>query len=554
MTNKAIAKTFQELADIMELHGENPFKIRSYQNAYITLRKLDQPLADMTVEELDGIKGVGTAIAGKIRELLETGHMATLEQYKEKTPEGVQEMLHIAGFGPKKVLTVWKDLGVETVGELLYAVNENRLIELKGFGKKTQDDLKQKLEYYQRSKNSFHYATLEAAANSLLEKLQANLPDTKISLCGDIRRCANTLTQIEVLIGAELEPAAVLTAGGLQAAPSAEKGIAALTEDEYPVLIHQCAPEDFGSKLFLLSGASVFIDAFVQAYPGVDFKHLHDESQVFEKAGIPFVAPELRDSGAVVAKARQGALPELITEKDIKGVVHAHSTYSDGLHSLRDMAVYARSQGFGYLAMTDHSKSAFYANGLQPERVLAQMDEIDALNAELAPFKIFKGIESDILNDGSLDYEDDILAKFDFIIASIHSNLRMDEAKATQRLITAVENPYTTILGHPTGRLLLSRQGYPIDHQKVIDACAANGVAIEINANPYRLDLDWTWIGYALEKGVWISVNPDAHSREGMHDIHFGVLSARKGGLTAAQCLNALDSEGFGRFCAKKRN
>jgi len=209
------------------------------------------------------------------------------------------------------------------------------------------------------------------------------------------------------------------------------------------------------------------------------------------------------------------------------------------------MATYTQSQGFEYLGMSDHSKSAFYANGLQVERVYAQMEEIDQLNAELAPFKVFKSIESDILNDGSLDYEEEVLRSFDFVIASVHSNLRMNEEKATQRLITAIENPYTRILGHPTGRLLLSREGYPIDHKKVIDACAANGVAIELNANPYRLDIDWTWIPYALEKGVLISINPDAHSKEGIHDIHFGVLSARKGGLTAAECLNAKSREEF---------
>jgi len=232
-------------------------------------------------------------------------------------------------------------------------------------------------------------------------------------------------------------------------------------------------------------------------------------------------------------------IPTLIEETDIKGVVHTHSTYSDGLNTLKEMAEYTKAQGFEYLVMSDHSKSAFYANGLQPERVLMQMEEIDALNQQLAPFRIFKGIESDILNDGSLDYPEDILSKFEVIIASVHSNLRMDEAKATQRIIKAVENPHTRILGHPTGRLLLSRQGYPLDHQKVIDACAANGVVIELNASPYRLDLDWSWIPYALEKGVMISINPDAHSKQGIHDIHFGVLSARKGALSAEYCLNA---------------
>lgn len=234
-------------------------------------------------------------------------------------------------------------------------------------------------------------------------------------------------------------------------------------------------------------------------------------------------------------------MPILIEETDIKGVIHSHTTYSDGLHTLREMAEYSKSLGFEYIVITDHSKSAFYANGLKPERVLAQMEEIDALNAELAPFKIYKGIESDILGDGSLDYEEDILKQFDVIIASVHSNLKMDKEKATTRLINAIKNPYTTILGHPTGRLLLSREGYPIDHMAIIDACAEHQVAIELNANPYRLDLDYEWIPYAMEKGVKISINPDAHSKEGIHDIRYGVLAARKGGLTKEMCFNAAD-------------
>lgn len=551
MTNKAIAQAFQELGDIMELHGENPFKIRSYQNAYITLRKLDRPLTEMSDEEIAAIKGVGSAIAGKIRELLDSGRMSTLEKYRDMTPEGVQEMLHISGFGPKKVLAVWKDLGAETVGELLYAVNENRLIELKGFGQKTQEDLKGKLEYYQRSKGSFHYATLEKPAIALVDKLRSAFPGVPVELCGEMRRCAITPSRIEILIGSETETARLLDVANLQAREAQGEGVHASTEEEYPVTFYSCDLQEFGSKLFRYTGAGDFLDAFVQSYPGLDFRGLPEEKAVFERAGMPFIAPELRESGQVLEWARQGRLPALITEADIKGVVHAHSTYSDGLHSLRDMALHARVLGYGYLVITDHSKSAFYANGLQPERVMQQWAEIDELNAELAPFRIFKSIESDILNDGSLDYDADILARFDCIIASVHSNLRMDEDKATQRLITAIENPYTTILGHPTGRLLLSRKGYPIDHRRVIDACAANRVAIEINANPYRLDLDWQWIPYALEKGVKLCVNPDAHSKDGIRDIHYGVCAARKGGLSAAECLNTLDAAGFAAYCSK---
>ncbi len=553
MTNKEIAKAFQQLGEIMELHGENPFKIRSYQNAYITLRKLDQPLEGMSEEEIAEIKGVGKAIAAKIRELLDTGKMATLEKYKAMTPAGVQEMLNIAGFGPKKILSVWKDLGVESVGELLYAVNENRLIELKGFGKKTQDDLRQKLEYYQRSKDKFHYAALEKEAEKLLSQLQRLLPDAKVSLTGAMRRRNNLVDAIEILITDTHDLEKLFDEQVLVKKESKDVVIFAETSEGYPVKLYTCKNHEFGSKLFRYTAAPAFLDGFVAQFPDLDFKGLADEEAVFAKVNLPYIEPELRESAEILRQAARGTLPELLKESDLRGVIHAHSTYSDGLHTLREMAEYARQQGFEYLGITDHSKSAFYANGLPPERVLQQWAEIDELNKELSPFCIFKGIESDILNDGSLDYEEEILQQFDFIIASVHSNLRMDEIKATQRLIHAIENPYTTILGHPTGRLLLSREGYPIDHKKVIDACAANGVAIELNANPYRLDLDWTWIPYALEKGVKIAINPDAHSREGIHDIHYGVLSARKGGLTAGMCLNTLTVAAFADFCKKRQ-
>ena len=540
MTNKEIAKSFQLLGNIMELHGENPFKIRSYHSAYRNLRSLEKPLSEMEEAEIAGIKGVGKAIAGKIKELLDTGLMQTLEKYKDKTPEGIQEMLNIKGFGPKKIMAVWQGLGVESVGELLYAVNENRLVELKGFGKKTQDELKKKLEYYQKSKDKYHYAALEGTAITLVEKLKERMPDVSMSLCGAIRRKDTILGQIEILLATDRENALQLFDGELLTKTREENNcIKGRNAEEQPVTLYLCDPAAFGSKLFRYTGHSDFLQAFINTFPGQDFKDLSEEQQIFDQAQIQFIPPELREQEWGLQLAIDDNIPQLVTDQDIKGVLHLHTTYSDGAHTLKDMATYAKELGYEYLGLTDHSKSAFYANGLQPERVLQQMEEVDELNKELSPFKIFKGIESDILNDGSLDYETDILSRFDFIIASVHSNLRMDEEKATQRLITAVENPYTTILGHPTGRLLLSRQGYPIDHEKVIDACAANGVAIELNANPWRLDLDWTWIPYALEKGVFISINPDAHSKEGIHDIHFGVCAARKGGLEAQQCLNS---------------
>lgn len=548
MTNKEIARQFQLLGNIMQLHGENAFKIRSYQNAYLTLRKLDRPLSEMEAAEISSIKGIGKAITGKIQELLDSGEMATLERYKDQTPEGVQDMLNIKGFGPKKIAVIWKELGVESIGELLYAVNENRLIELKGFGEKTQEDLRKKLEYYQKSKHLYHFATVLEEAESVRKGLPERLEGT-LEFTGALRRKANTLSTIEFITTAQEKAiTAVLETMDMEQVEVGEGTVEALTANSFPVRFHLVEGAQFGSKQFRFTASEEFLQTFIQRFKGIDFRNLKSEEEVFAKVNLPFIPPELREQEWALDLAAADQLPDLITEDQIKGVLHAHSTYSDGLNSLKDMAEYARDQGYEYLGITDHSQSAFYANGLKEDRVLKQFAEIDHLNKELAPFKIFKGIESDILNDGRLDYPDELLAQFDFIIASVHSNLRMDEAKATQRILTAVENPYTTMLGHPTGRLLLSREGYPLDHQKIIDACAANGVSIELNANPFRLDLDWSWIPYALEKGVKIAINPDAHSQAGVHHIQYGVASARKGGLTKEMCVNCLSVREFETF------
>lgn len=541
MTNKEIASAFQLLGNLMELHGENSFKIRSYQNAYRTIRRLPEPLSEMETEDIAAVKGIGKAILGKINELLEGGTMATLERYKAQTPEGVQDMLQIKGFGPKKIKVIWDALGVESIGELLYAVNENRLIELKGFGAKTQEDLRQKLEYYQKSRDQFHYATLLAEAEQLMAMLRQKIPGIKIATTGALRRAANTSNAVELLIGTDV-PIEEQLAGLFEEWESvAEHIYRGKSERGFPVHLFLTGRDKWGTAQFKWSSAEDFLQALdLDAVSAVA-----TEAEVFSGLDLPYIAAELRENTWALDLARAGNLPDLLEAKDIKGVVHSHSTYSDGLHSLEEMAAYTRAQGYEYLVITDHSKSAFYANGLSAERVLQQFAEVDQLNQQWTDFTILKGIESDILSDGSLDYEPDLLAQFDVVIASVHSNLRMDEAKANQRLLKAIENPYTHILGHPTGRLLLSRKGYPLDHQLIIDACAAHGVAIELNANPYRLDLDWSWIPYALEKEVLISINPDAHSTLGVHDIRYGVASARKGGLSAAYCLNARSLEAF---------
>ncbi len=553
LTNKQIAYAFDELANLMELHEEDAFRIRSYQNAYLALRKLDRPLAEMSDAEIKGIKGVGDAISKKIRELISTGKMPTLEKYRAQTPPGVVEMLEVNGFGPKKVRTVWLDMGIESVGELWYACNENRLIEYKGFGLKTQEDLKQKLEYYFKSRDKLHLSTAEREADFVTIWLTGHLPGAHVAAVGELRRRNSVIDQLELLVGFsdDLSPAFDGTTLTLEKQEGDDYLVR--LESQTLIVLHRCLPAEFGSKLFRYTGSPAFVEAFAKAAAGVDFKNLATEAAVFEKANLPYVAPEIRENAQVVALAQQGNLPQLIEDHDIKGVLHVHTTWSDGLHSLRDMCEHARTLGYQYIGITDHSQAAFYANGLKPDRVLAQMAEIDQLNVELAPFRIFKGIESDILNDGSLDYDQAVLAKFDFVIASVHTNLKMVLEKATERVLRAIQNPHTTILGHPTGRLLLSREGYPLDWEAIFEACVRHKVAIEVNANPYRLDLDWTLIAEALRRGIKISINPDAHSQDGIHDLRYGVMTARKGGLTAADCLNALGVGAFEEWLLGRR-
>jgi DNA polymerase (family 10) len=369
-------------------------------------------------------------------------------------------------------------------------------------------------------------------------------PNAPIAFVGAFRRKLPVIERVEILLG--LNPLEINELEGLKTIQKKEQQYVftpeTLDNAIESAILYTCEPNDFGSKQFLYTGTRPFLDAFVQQTQGISFKNLPTETAVFEKANIPYLDPVLREHADFIFKKQR---PQLITVSDLQGVIHTHTTYSDGLNTVSEMAHYAKTKGFKYIGITDHSKAAFYANGLKEDRLYQQWAEIDALNKTFADFKILKGIESDILNDGSLDYAEDILKQFDFIIASIHTNLKMDIDKATTRLIKAIENPYTTILGHPTGRLLLSREGYPIDYQKVIDACAANRVAIELNAHPYRLDLDWTKIPMAMDKGVLIGIHPDAHSCAGIDHVQYGIFAAQKGGLEPKNCLNCLNINDF---------
>ncbi len=557
MENKTIARTLRLLSQLMELHNENPFKVKSLASTAYTVDKLPFSLAKKSLAELEKISAIGKSTAAKIWELIETRTISDLEDLYQKTPPGVIEIMGIKGLGPKKVLTIWKDLEIEDIGELLYACNENRLLEAKGFGAKTQEEIKKAIEFKMASNGRYLYAQVEEYAEYLIKKLKEDLSIEQISFTGDYRRRCEIIDGLDILVGSLFSPeleSSIREVSTLEIIDVKEQSIESENIQGIKVYFNFCDPAEFPLQLALQTGTEEHTDELKKRLGKAPFNFVSEE-EVYRKAGIPFIEPELREGRNEFVLADAGALPPLVEWKDLKGSLHNHSTWSDGVNTLEQMAVFCRDElKLEYLGISDHSKSAFYAKGLYEERVLAQHEEIDALNAKLNGFKIFKGIESDILFDGSLDYSPEILASFDFVVASIHSVFKMNEEKATSRLITAIENPYTTILGHPSGRLLLSRSGYPVDFKKVIDACAANGVVIEINSNPLRLDMDWRWHQYALEKGVMLSINPDAHSNNGFHDMHFGVLAARKGGVSAKNCLNALNLEEISKYFQQRKN
>lgn len=550
----------------MELHEENPFKIRSYQSAIYTIDQGGASLEGLSKEQLQEIKGIGKSMAEVIISLVETGTAPALDELLSKTPEGLLEVLQIKGLGPKKIKVLWKELNITSSHELMEACQSGQVAKLKGFGEKTQQSIITAMEYQEANRGKWLYADLEPVVQALQQDLEQKFGVGKVIVTGDYARKIEILEQIDLIVETPdgkadfslINSIPTLTQQLKISSPFKWRG--EVNDVGLRVNIHFALPSEFVRDTLLRTGSKNHLLAPVLDYPSLAVffrsKTFDSELQAYQEAGLAYIAPELREGQFEIALAKEGKLPVLLEMEDLRGSLHNHSTYSDGKHTLREMATYCQSLGYEYLGIADHSRSAFYAGGLDMERVAEQQREIDMLNRELAPFRIFSGIESDILVDGSLDYPDDVLASFDFVVASIHSALSMTRQKATSRLIKAIENPYTTILGHPTGRLLLRRDGYPIDHQAIIDACAASDVVIEINANPWRLDLDWRWIRYAIEKGVRLSINPDAHEKEAYADMRYGVMVARKGGLTRDMTLNALSADALAIYfeARKKKN
>lgn len=540
MTNKEIAVQFSLLAKLMDIHGENSFKAKSFTNAAFAIGKLPFEIEEAGIEALEGQYGIGKGVINGVLEMMDAGELSDLQEIKSRTPDGILELIGIRGIGPKKIGQLWKELEIDSPGALLYACNENRLLGLKGFGAKTQSSIQEKLEFYFSNKGSLLWSQAHDIMPSILGMLQSLFEEAKFKVLGDYYWQNETVSSFDVVINTSVE--------------NLLKEDWTFQEQKTNCYTY-CYKESLNFKFICVAADNFekeqFLNSFSEEVKGrfhlENLGNFTTEEKAFEELGLNAIAPYLRNNPNVFEQSNKRQ-PSIIQQEDIKGVIHNHTRWSDGMNTIEEMASACIAKGYEYFVLSDHSKTSFYAGGLTEERIIEQHIEIDKINQKLKPFRIFKSIECDILGDGSLDYSDKVLDSFDIVICSVHQNLNMTEEKAMSRLMNAIENPYTSILGHPTGRLLITRKGYPIDHKKIIDACALHDVVIEINANPRRLDMDWRWIGYAMEKGVLLSINPDAHRIEGIDDIRYGVSIAQKGMLSPAMNLSSFSLNEFEEF------
>jgi DNA polymerase (family 10) len=556
MDKREIARIFEGIGLLLELKGESPFKSKAYYNAARTIETSVEDVTELVASgRIRELKGIGPALAEKLAELVGTGRLAYYEELKQTIPPGLIEMTTIPGLGPKKITAVWNQLGITTVGELEYACVENRLVGLPGFGRKTQDKIQQGILQLKRRRGFHLYANVIGEAERIAEALQQSRGVRQVALVGALRRRMEVVRSIEVLAGAD-RPQAVLD--GLQQVPGVSEPAAhenlITGKSAVGVPISVTVSQHITAHALLAStGSEAHLNALaaragqrtipwnlandqdVPPSPRAD-----SEEALYAAVGLPFIEPELREGLDEIEAAEAGRLKPLVQAGQIQGIFHNHTTDSDGSDGLDEMVAAAKALGYRYIGISDHSQSAFYANGLKEDRIREQHAAIDALRTRMAGITIFKGVEADILPDGSMDYPDEVLTRFDFVIGSVHSRFNLPEEEQTQRVVRALANPHVTMLGHPTGRLLLSREGYRIDMKRVIDAAREYGKVVEINANPHRLDLDWRLCSYAKAQGVKVSINPDAHATEGLEDVPFGVNVARKGGLEPSDVVNTL--------------
>jgi DNA polymerase (family 10) len=576
MTNKEISRALRQTSDLIELTGGNPYRANAFGRAARTIRGLDESVAELAeAGTLTTVSGIGEGLAEQITDLLATGSFDLRDELLSVVPTGLLQVLKVKGLGTKKVRALWEELGVTSLDELDEAAKSGRVKALSGFGKKTQDNIIENVALLRAYATQSRYDDALRSAREIHAALTGTaVPDggafERVVFTGELRRKLETVSSIDLVVSTTASPdeVAEILRGADDTAPFDPDAVSTEMEadetgSEAPVVrtplssgltlhLHVCTPDTFGTTLWQTTGSAAHCEAFVDVHgkPG----NFAEEDDLFTSVGAEVIPPELRENDGEWAAATSGELPDLITVGDLKGTLHNHSTYSDGSHSLRQMADKAQSMGLSYFGICDHSQSLQVASGMKPDDVARQQSEIRELNESFGnDFRIFSGVESDILADGSLDYEDDVLASFDFIVASVHSGFNMTKEEATERVLTAVRNPYTSILGHPTGRLLLVREGYQIDHDQVIEACAKHNVAIELNANPYRLDLDWRYIHRAIDAGVLISINPDAHAMAELENVRWGIEVARKGWLSAENCLNARSLEEFAGWLAARQ-
>jgi DNA polymerase (family 10) len=577
MNNKELAATLKQIAVYQELAGENPFKSRAFERAARIVEQNPESFATLVAEDrMSGIQGIGKGIGDVLRELVTGGKSTVLEELKAGFPAGLEELLTLGGVGPKRVRLLWQKLGVSSLGELEYACRENRLLGLEGFGEKSQAKILKAIAFKKQFQEMHLYSEAEKIASQLIEQLSSSGLFSGIHLAGSLRRGKRILKDADILLIPlpEADPGQVrsILTGLADSAPEVEGVLGAgetkvsIRRGGLQVDFRMVKPESepaalqhfTGSKEHntILRGRAKTMGLKMNEYGvfrGEESLPLEDERDVYGSLELPGIAPELREGEEEVEAAAGGQLPRLVEAKQIRGMIHVHSSYSDGLVSIEDMARACRKLGYDYLCLSDHSRSAFYANGLSVDRLREQKAEAAVVNEKLAPFRIFCGIESDILGDGGLDYPDDVLAELDFVIGSVHSNLGMNSEAATERLLRAVDNPYLTILGHPSGALLLSRAGYEYDEEELFAALKRKDVVLEHNCNPHRLDPDWPALKRAARRGIRIALCPDAHSREDLTYMRYGVLMARKAWLGAEQLLNCMGPEEIdGFFRARK--
>ena len=554
MENDELVDSLELLVKLWDVHCVNEFKAKNLSFAIRGLDKFPGLINQLTTDQLVLIPGVGKVIVQLIYQLAQTGTCQELAEIVEKTPPGILDLLKIKGLGAKKVRAIWQELNVSNFQDLNIACQNGQIEKLKGFGSAIQSSIQSQIIYIQENRKKLRLDKAIFLSDRILAMLQVTFD--KVAISGELRRNCEVITSLVFVIetdnifGSQSEISELTGfSEDLQASsPFTWRGF---YEDHLiPIEIHLVDESEFVSALFQHSAHENHLES-IDFYNQFQGKSLLTEESIYHASNKPFILPEMREGLQEFDWAGQHENTDLIEEQDLQGCLHNHSVYSDGKNTLQEMAEACRSLGLHYFGIADHSQYAAYAGGLKEEDVYRQHEEIDRLNLLWSDFTILKGIEADILPDGSLDYNDPILSQFDYVVASVHANLTMDLDKAMSRLIRAIENPYTSILGHPTGRLLLSRPGYPLNTHKILDACLANGVSIELNASPYRLDLDWRHIYAAMDKGVFVSINPDAHKIEGLKDMKYGVKVGRKGGLLKALTLNALPLNDLKAFFKK---